>query len=191
MAEGSAGRRFQLASAFTHVVVGGAFAGLGPRPRLRLALVLAALSVLPDADVIAFRFGIPYEHPFGHRGFTHSIPFALLCGAVTPWLSGHSRRPDVRTWWRIASLGFLATLSHGVLDAFTNGGLGVGFFTPFRPERFFFPWRPLQVSPISAGAFFSSTGLRILASEIVWVWLPLAVAAGVTLLARRRPPDAA
>lgn len=176
-----------MASAFTHAVVGAALAGLEPGPRLRLAVALAVLSVLPDADVVTFRFGIPYEHPFGHRGFTHSIPFALLCGAVTPWLAGHAGPAGSRAWWRVAGLGFFATLSHGVLDAFTNGGLGVGFFVPFHAERFFFPWRPLQVSPLSVGRFFSPAGLRILASEVLWVWLPLAAAIALARLSRRRP----
>lgn len=179
-----------MASAFTHAVVGAALAGLEPGPRIRLAVVLAVLSVLPDADVIAFRFGIPYEHPFGHRGFTHSVPFALLCGAITPWLVGDSWRPGSRDGWRIAGLGFLATASHGVLDALTSGGLGVGFFVPFSAERFFFPWRPLLVSPLTVGRFFSPTGLRILASEVLWVWLPLAAVVGLARLARRRPKRA-
>jgi len=30
---------------------------------------------------------------------------------------------------------FLATASHGVLDAMTNGGLGVAFFSPFDNRR--------------------------------------------------------
>jgi hypothetical protein len=37
---------------------------------------------------------------------------------------------------------FLATASHGVLDATTNGGLGVAFFSPFDNRRYFLPWRP-------------------------------------------------
>ena len=183
-----------MASAFTHVFVAGALAQLWPRPRLRLALVLAVLSVLPDADVIAFRFDVPYEHPFGHRGFTHGIPFALLCGALTPWMAAFPERPDRRLWWQLAGLGFLATISHGLLDAMTNGGLGVGFLTPFSDARHFLPWRPLLVSPLSAAAFFSPAGVRILVSEILWVWLPLM---GLLLLAaalggrRRRAGGAA
>ena len=129
-----------MPSVFTHVVVGGALAGASPAPRLRLALVLAVLSALPDADVIGLRLGIPYGHPLGHRGFTHSIAFALLCGGVTPWLAGRPWRSGERRGWQLAALGFLATLSHGVLDAFTNGGLGVGFLIPLSAERFFFPW---------------------------------------------------
>jgi len=56
---------------------------LGIAPWLRsaprsLIAVAALVSLLPDADVAAFGFGIPYEHPLGHRGFTHSIAFAFV-----------------------------------------------------------------------------------------------------------------
>jgi inner membrane protein len=54
----------------------------------------------------------------------------------------------------------------------TTGGLGVAFFSPFSNERYFLPWRPIRVSPLSAG-FFSARGLAVLASELKWVWLPL------------------
>jgi inner membrane protein len=67
---------------------------------------------------------------------------------------------------------FLSTLSHPVLDALTNGGLGVGLFAPFTNERYFFPYRPIEVSPIGVGAFFSHRGLIVMLSELKWVWLP-------------------
>lgn len=73
--------------------------------------------------------------------------------------------------------------SHGLLDAFTNGGLGIAFFSPFDPRRYFFPWRPVQVSPIGM-AFFGRWGLRVLRSEVVWIWLPLAALVGAVLLCR-------
>ncbi len=46
---------------------------------------------------------------------------------------------------------FVATISHGILDALTDGGLGVAFFAPFVNTRYFFPWTPIKVSPIGAG----------------------------------------
>ena len=33
-------------------------------------------SILPDVDVVGFRFGIGYGDFCGHRGFTHSLLFA-------------------------------------------------------------------------------------------------------------------
>ena len=46
----------------------------------RLLLVAATASVLPDFDVIGYWLGVPYDHPFGHKGFTHSIAFGILLG---------------------------------------------------------------------------------------------------------------
>jgi inner membrane protein len=67
---------------------------------------------------------------------------------------------------------FLAAGSHGLLDAMTNGGLGVAFFSPFENGRYFLPFRPIRVSPIGVTRFFTSRGVAILQSEIVWIWIP-------------------
>ncbi len=67
---------------------------------------------------------------------------------------------------------FACAASHGMLDALTNGGLGVAFFSPFEPRRYFFPWRPIAVSPLSVSRFLAGRGLRILAGELKWVVLP-------------------
>ena len=80
----------------------------------------------------------------------------------------------------------VVTASHGLLDAMTNGGRGIGFFAPFSNHRYFFPWRPIQVSPIGAG-FFSPRGLLVLASESVWIWLPSAIIAASARMFEGRP----
>ena len=67
---------------------------------------------------------------------------------------------------------FLCTLSHGILDAFTDGGLGITFFSPFSNTRYFFPWRPLEVSPIGISGFLSGPALSVLMSEIKFIWIP-------------------
>ena len=54
----------------------------------------------------------------------------------------------------------------------TTSGLGIAFFSPWHPERYFFPLRPVQVSPIIIRAFLSGRGLKVLASEARWVGLP-------------------
>ena len=53
--------------------------------------------------------------------------------------------------------------------------LGAIFFAPFSDTRYFFPWRPIVVSPIGVGEFFGPRGLRVMWSELGWVWLPSAV----------------
>jgi inner membrane protein len=124
----------------------------------------AIATVLPDLDVVAFAVGIPYEHRFGHRGFSHSILFALIVAAVFMLVT------RTRTLATFTFL-FLCAMSHAVLDAMTTGGLGVAFFAPFSDVRHFLPWRPIRVSPIGP-RFFSPQGLAVLASELLWVWTP-------------------
>lgn len=121
-----------MASAFAHAVAGAALATPFVRPGTPRRLVAFGVlgAVLPDLDVLAFRFGIPY-------------------------------------------------------DAMTTGGLGVAFFAPFSAERFFFPFRPILVSPISVRRFFTERGLQIVASELLWVWLPSALFAGIVFLVPR------
>ena len=56
----------------------------------------AVCAMLPDLDVIAFFFGIPYGDMFGHRGFTHSFFFAALVGAVAAAHVSHQPHPSHR-----------------------------------------------------------------------------------------------
>ena len=160
----------------------------------RLAWVGAACAMLPDLDVVGLRLGVPYGSLLGHRGLTHSLAFALLVAGVA--LAMIRRRPALcrQRGWAGLYL-FLATASHGLLDACTNGGLGVAFLSPFERARYFGAFRPVAVSPIGA-RFFSARGLLVLQSELRWVWLPsviLAVAATLVWRAyanrrRARPP---
>ncbi len=157
-----------VASLLTHLGVGyvaGRVASPGG-PR-HLAWLAAFLSAAPDLDVITFAFGIPYEHPLGHRGLSHSLLVAVVAGVAGALAT------RARPLWPTAALLAAVTASHGLFDALTNGGLGVAFFAPFDYTRHFLPWQPLEVSPIGARAFVSSRGLAVLASEALWVWLPM------------------
>jgi len=104
----------------------------------------SALALLPDADVVGFSFGVRYADPWGHRGATHSIAFALAVATAiavaATWLRPSRVRlkrvrlkPDttslrttslrttsLRTWL-IASA---VLVSHGLLDTMTDGGRG-------------------------------------------------------------------
>lgn len=138
--------------------------------------------MLPDADVIAFTLGIPYHSDFGHRGFTHSLLSAAAIALIGTW---RHRSLHTSAWFAFWFL-FVAGASHGLLDAFTNGGLGIALLWPFNNERWFAPLQFIQVSPIGAG-FFSARGVRVLQSELLYVWLPLAVVAFTAWVVRRRP----
>jgi inner membrane protein len=86
---------------------------------------------------------------------------------------------------------FVATASHGLLDAMTNGGLGGAFFSPFSNHRYFLPWKPIRVSPISVHRFFSGRGYAVLQSELLWIWVPAAIFGIAVLWLRQARRDAA
>ena len=139
----------------------------------------------PDADVLGFGAGIPYEHLLGHRGLSHSVAFAAVVAMLV------ARFAFAEESWRgerlrIGIFVFIATASHGLLDAMTTGGLGIAFLSPFSNARYFLPWRPIEVSPLSVSSFISGRGLEILASEARWVWLPAAAMAATALILRAR-----
>jgi inner membrane protein len=165
-----------------HAAVGVAAARATARARTgRLMIVLALLSMLPDLDVLAFGFGIPYHAPFGHRGALHSIPVALLIGALCSL--------DARAW-QLSRLRMFAVVSavvasHGVLDTLTDGGLGVALAWPLSNHRFFFAWRPLPVAPLGSG-IFSRYGEYVLATELL-VAVPLLLYAFWPRRSRRAP----
>jgi inner membrane protein len=162
-----------VASAFSHtaaaLAIGACFYRQGiPK---RVWPIGALCSVIPDLDVIGFRFGIHYGDFWGHRGFTHSLVFAALLASAALLLGfprGAAGFGRLSLWICF----FLATASHGLLDAMTDGGLGVAFFSPLDNRRYFLPWTPIRVSPIGVGRFFSAPGLAILESELLWIWLP-------------------
>jgi inner membrane protein len=165
-----------------------AFAGGGTPKRLWALGVLCAIA--PDADVAAFALGIPYEHPLGHRGLSHSLAFAAVLAAVATLAAFPRARAGFSRARAFAYL-FLATASHGLLDACTDGGLGVALLAPFSDARFFAPLRPIEVSPIGVARFFSERGARILANEALWVGLPSALFAAAAVLVRRAQRAAA
>ena len=163
-----------MASAFAHAALGATLGKLLlPQRRHWPYWVAAGLcAALPDVDSVGYRLGVPYDSLWGHRGLTHSLLAAALVAAVGT-MFGHLARPGYRPPpLRLALLLFLATASHGLLDAMTTGGLGVAFLSPWHPERYFFPFRPIKVSPLSIRAFFGARGVRVLASEALWVGIP-------------------
>jgi len=139
---------------------------------VKLLFLGALCSIVPDADVIAFDFGIPYEHLFGHRGFTHSISFSALFSLLILLLFYRNSFANRKIWLPLFTYFFLCTLSHALFDAMTNGGKGVALFAPFYNERIFLPWRPIRVAPLSWEGLMSDWGKKVLISEFKVVWVP-------------------
>src|SRR5437660_4401668 len=160
-----------MATVITHAIVATALGQIGKAAwRKEWTFWCAAIlcSILPDLDVIGLYNGVPYGALWGHRGMTHSLLFAAIIATLLAAASGDLFRER----WKLAGLLFCIIASHGVLDAMTNGGLGVAFFSPFNPQRYFLPWRPLAVSPIGGRFFSSSRGAHVLWTEMVWIWMP-------------------
>jgi inner membrane protein len=176
-----------MASAFSHAIAAVAIgkASFIKRVDWKFWLLGMFCAVIPDADAIGYKLGVPYESMFGHRGFTHSFLFALLLAIAVVFVFYKNEKPFTKRWITFIGFFFLATASHPILDAMTTGGLGVAFFSPFDTTRYFFPFRPVKVSPIAVSQFFSEWGWQVIKSELVWVWAPSFVVMGVAYLVNR------
>ena len=175
-----------MPSVLSHAVAAIGIGACFYRPGIpnRVWIAGAVCSMLPDMDVLGFRFGVDYADFWGHRGFTHSLVFAALLATAVLILIFPRSVPQLGRTLLWAYL-FIATASHGFLDAMTDGGLGVAFFAPFNNTRYFLGWTPIRVSPIGIARFFSDRGLSVLRSEFVWVWLPAsALVMGAWFVAR-------
>ena len=78
--------------------------------------------------------------------------------------------------WTIA--GFRADVVH------TNGGVAIPLYWPFSEQRFFSPWRPVEVSPVAFSRFFTQRGADVLLNEVQTIWVPL-MAAALSIFALR------
>jgi inner membrane protein len=158
-----------VATSYTHAVVGLAIAPLY-RPKRHAWLywtLCAILPVIPDLDVFS---GYPYGSLWRHRGFTHSLPFALWLAFLVASLTFRFLSANLG----ILTLVFFAVIgSHGILDALTRGGGNIPFFWPIS-DLWFGNWGPIPVSDM-AFELPDPTRSRALRGEMRWVWLPAAI----------------
>lgn len=134
---------------------------------LLLSMVCPAL---PDIDVLAMQYGVPYEHLFGHRGFTHSLLFALVLSLAVVLLFFAKPSLKPRRRWFLVGYFFVLTASHGLFDMLTQAPRGVALLSPFSNARFQSPWRPIQASPIMV--FFNELKFQAIADDFVWLVFP-------------------
>jgi inner membrane protein len=181
---GLAAARWSRRREFSSCPPGTEAGGAAAWPALAGPVGWSALALLPDADVVGFSLGVRYSAPWGHRGATHSLVFALAMGAVVGLLALLARRPALRTGLLAAAV----VASHGLLDALTDGGLGAALLWPFSDERFFAPITPLPVAPIGID-FLSPKGIRVATTELAF-FAPLLIYAVWPTAPRRRPTPA-
>jgi len=158
----AAGRLFSRRSPQSPAAGGSSLRGRSPA--LLPMAILTVLSIAPDIDVLAFRFGIPYSAPFGHRGATHSIAFALVVGAAAAILTYRQLGASLL---KTALCCVLTVATHPLLDAMTDGGLGVALKWPLSNTRYFAPVRFIPVAPIGM-RFFSGYGLMVALTELFY-----------------------
>jgi inner membrane protein len=161
---------------FTHAAaaaaIGAAFQT--PKSSWKFWFLGVLCGIIPDFDVIGFRFGVQYGDFLGHRGFSHSIVFAIILAGIFSVLAFPEESWGFKRWMLFGYF-FLATISHALLDMLTSGGLGVAIFAPFDNTRYFFPSTPIRVAPFSARALLTERGFAVLKSEFFWVWIPAIV----------------
>ena len=129
----------------------------------------AAIAVLPDFDFLLSWLGNLDEN--WHRGFTHSIAFAIIIGVGVAVLAGKS-------FLRNAMVYGGAILSHGLCDVLTTKRQGgVELFWPFWPERMRFGVfdYPLTVVPHPAYETWTFIAGSILKASLkeLFIFLPL------------------
>jgi inner membrane protein len=169
-------------SIFAHAAAGAALgSAFAPPPSRRLWITAAVCAALPDIDALGRPFGnLTYESAFGgHRGFTHSVLFAFLAGAIATWMLRRnvaSRSAGVRLWLTLT----LAIASHGLLDALSTIGNGVAFWAPFSWTHYEFIWQPL--GEIGSGQRGPTRLLAMVANELLWVGLPSLIVVAVARL---------
>jgi inner membrane protein len=176
-----------MASAITHFVVGAALELPAARSaRLRRVLppwaipvTAGLLAVIPDVDVLWFR-DFPYNSALGHRGFSHALFTLILFASVLAAVTARTSRQAAA---QLALIWAVSAITHPLLDMLTDGGSGIMVLFPFSPERLFFSWRPIHVSPLNALRFFSGAGY-ILKSELPFCLAAVAIGVSVFLLWR-------
>ncbi len=160
-----------------HIIVGMAVGCAAPAetPRRRWTAVLTygGLALAPDLDVLGVAAGLPDYTALGHRGFSHSLSFAVASALVLGAFSGLRGDATGRRRRMLATfaLTLLAVGSHGLLDAMTFTTRGVPVFWPFTEARVILPWRPIPPAPTGM-EFFSPMGLRVVAIEALY-FMPL------------------
>lgn len=114
--------------------MGEAFAGTTVGKKAMLWGVLA--QSIPDIDFLASSWLSTTDNLLAHRGFTHSILFALILSPVLASIAWRVHRPHNISWLKWLSFFGAAILMHIFLDAFNN--YGVGWFEPFSHYRLTF-----------------------------------------------------
>lgn len=145
---------------------------MNKRDNLKIILLSILFAVLPDIDSFGYAAGIKYNSTFGHRGFTHSFIFIAILAFLFNIVFFPKIKIKTKMFFLLFLNFFLIGFAHILLDAMTNGGLGVAIFSPISNARFFLPWRPIEVAAILPQYFFQLGGSMVLAQETLFIVVP-------------------
>lgn len=110
---------------------------LQPEKERLLYILAAAAALLPDLDVLFFILIRP-DGMLPHRGFSHSLLFAVLAAAL---LTALTRKAFPVPRLRLFLVYLVPLLAHLALDYLMGAGPRVPFFAPFSYEGFLAPVR--------------------------------------------------
>lgn len=160
-----------MPTVISHSIVGAGIASffrIADKKKLIIASIL--LAALPDLDTILMGiFG--RESIFRHRGFMHSIFFAILAGFVAAYVFKQKKWIEPKQFLKLGILFFIVTFSHPCLDGFSTGWkYGVGYLAPFDNTRYFLWMSPLPLAPLSPEHLFSQRGIDLFLIEMSMLW---------------------
>lgn len=115
----------------TQIVLGASVgeAILGRKVGNKAILYGAIAGTIPDLDVLSGFFLDTVTGIEWHRGFSHSIVFAVVFAPVFGWLVSKIERKSSTTWQDWSWLMFWGFITHALLDTFTTWGTQL--FWPF------------------------------------------------------------
>lgn len=122
----------------THIALGACIgeAFLGKKLGKKAMIWGALAQSIPDIDFVAAFWMNPAANLLAHRGFTHSILFAIIISFFLALIAERWHRPhniSLKKWMLFFTL---QTFIHIFIDAFNN--YGVGWFEPFSHYRISF-----------------------------------------------------
>ena len=117
----------------THIVLGAATgeAILGKKVGSKALVWGAIAGSVPDFDVAVTWLFDPVKALFVHRGFSHSIFFAVLAAPILGWIISKIHRDATFHQWTFMSL--VAILIHSTIDCFNT--YGTALLEPFSNAR--------------------------------------------------------
>jgi inner membrane protein len=167
----------------TQIVLGAAVgeAALGRKVGNKAMLYGAIAGTIPDLDVLSGYFTDTVTALEIHRGFTHSIVFAIAFGLLFGWLTSiWEKRASLKQWsW----LWFLCFLTHPLLDAHTTWGTQLFWPLDLRlAYKNIFVIDPLYTLPFLVFLLLALFSKRGSVARRKWNTLGLVVSSGYLLL---------